>query len=35
MILLIFGLAKHLKTDLFWHVEQKMKYNQSVKYNKM
>lgn len=35
MILLIFGLAKHLKTDLFWHIEQKMKYNQSVKYTKM
>ena len=25
----IFGLAKYMKIDLFWHIEQKMKYNQS------
>lgn len=24
----IFGLAKHLEIDLFWHIEQKMKYNE-------
>lgn len=28
MILSIFGLAKHLKIDLLWHIEQKMKYNE-------
>ena len=28
MILSIFGLAKHLDVDLFWHIEQKMKYNE-------
>lgn len=28
MILSIFGLSKHLGIDLFWHIEQKMKYNQ-------
>lgn len=28
MILSIFGLAKHLGIDLFWHIEQKMKYNE-------
>lgn len=27
MIVEIFGLAKHLEADLFWHIEQKMKYN--------
>lgn len=29
MLLAIIGLAKHLNIDLFWHIEQKMKYNQS------
>lgn len=29
MLLAILGLAKHLDIDLFWHIEQKMKYNQS------
>lgn len=24
----IFGLAKHLEIDLFWHIKQKMKYNE-------
>nr|DAV62739.1 MAG TPA: hypothetical protein [Caudoviricetes sp.] len=24
----IFGFAKHLKIDLIWHIEQKMKYNE-------
>ena len=28
MILLIFGLAKHLDIDLLWHIEQKMRYNE-------
>ena len=28
MILSIFGLAKHLGIDLFWHIEQKIKYNE-------
>lgn len=28
MITAIFGLAKHLGIDLFWHIEQKMKYNE-------
>lgn len=28
MVTSIFGFAKHLNIDLFWHVEQKMKYNQ-------
>ena len=28
MILSIFGLAKHLDVDLFWHIEQKMRYNE-------
>lgn len=28
MITSIFGLAKHLGIDLFWHIEQKMKYNE-------
>lgn len=28
MIVEIFGLAKHLKIDLLWHIEQKMKYNE-------
>jgi len=28
MIVSIFGLAKHLEIDLFWHIEQKMKYNE-------
>lgn len=28
MITAIFGLAKHLDIDLFWHIEQKMKYNE-------
>ncbi|RGN63285.1 MULTISPECIES: hypothetical protein [unclassified Bacteroides] len=27
MVLSIFGLAKYLEIDLFWHIEQKMKYN--------
>lgn len=27
-LLKIFGLAKHLGIDLFWHIEQKMKYNE-------
>lgn len=27
-ILKIFGFAKHLNIDLFWHIEQKMKYNE-------
>ena len=27
MIVSIFGLAKHLEIDLFWHIEQKMRYN--------
>ncbi|MDD3038848.1 hypothetical protein [Bacteroides sp.] len=29
MLSFIFGLAKHLNIDLPWHIEQKMKYNQS------
>lgn len=29
MLLDIFGLAKHLNIDLLWHIEQKMKYNES------
>lgn len=29
MIASIFGLANHLDIDLLWHIEQKMKYNQS------
>lgn len=28
MIVSIFGLAKHLEIDLFWHIEQKMRYNE-------
>lgn len=28
MVMSIFGLAKHLKINLLWHIEQKMKYNQ-------
>ena len=28
MLMSVFGLARHLDIDLFWHVEQKMKYNQ-------
>lgn len=28
MLLGIIGLAKHLNIDLFWHVEQKMRYNE-------
>ena len=28
MILLIFGLSKHLDIDLLWHIEQKMRYNE-------
>lgn len=28
MILLIFGLAKHLDIDLLWHIEQKIRYNE-------
>lgn len=28
MITAIFGLAKHLGVDLFWHIEQKAKYNE-------
>jgi len=28
MIVSIFGLAEHLEIDLFWHIEQKMKYNE-------
>jgi NTP pyrophosphatase (non-canonical NTP hydrolase) len=27
MVLSIFGLTKYLEIDLFWHIEQKMKYN--------
>lgn len=27
-ILKIFGFARHLNIDLFWHIEQKMKYNE-------
>lgn len=29
MLLAIFGLAKHLGVDLLWHIEQKMKYNET------
>lgn len=29
MLSAIIGLANHLNIDLFWHIEQKMKYNQS------
>ncbi|WP_195501184.1 nucleoside triphosphate pyrophosphohydrolase family protein [Bacteroides clarus] len=28
MLLGIIGLAKHLNIDLFWHIEQKMRYNE-------
>lgn len=28
MIMSVFGLACHLDIDLFWHIEQKMKYNE-------
>lgn len=28
MLLSIFGLAKHMNIDLFWHIEQKMRYNE-------
>ena len=28
MLLGIIGLAKYLNIDLFWHVEQKMRYNE-------
>lgn len=28
LLLDIFGLAKHLEIDLFWHIEQKMRYNE-------
>lgn len=36
MILAILGLAKHLGIDLFWHIEQKMRYNETrpVKHGK-
>ena len=27
MIFSLFGFAKHLNFDLFWHIEQKMQYN--------
>lgn len=32
MLLEILGFAKHLNIDLMWHVEQKIKYNQSREY---
>ncbi|MCU6767370.1 hypothetical protein OCV73_00135 [Barnesiella propionica] len=28
MVLSIFGLAKHIGINLFWHIDQKMKYNE-------
>lgn len=28
LLLDIFGLAKHLEIDMFWHIEQKMRYNE-------